>query len=218
MLNSSWSKTTRARRNAKVLLCFLAKLDSLVCLIQKTVLNEAVVLILFSRISSNSSNQRWSRGHKARGQGQAQKKMRRHGHEPRTQAKVFSKTSSKFFFSGDLKEKKVFKTFFQAISKTKKGIQNIFSGDLQNKKKVFKIFFQVISEKKVIKKFCFQAICKILAIRKIVLFSSRGQRNFRGLEASRPRTSKCVLETKDILKDSTSGSNSCTDKFHSHTE
>ena len=109
--------------------------------------NEAVVLILFSRISSNSSNQRWSRGHKARGQGQAHKKMRRHGHEPRTQAKVFSKTSSKFFFQAiskkkryskhffrqSPKQKKVFKTFFQAISKTKKGIQNFFSGNLRKK-------------------------------------------------------------------------------------
>ena len=37
--------------------------------------------------------------------------------------------------------------------------------------------------------------------------SSRGQGNFRGLEASRPRTktSKSVLEAKDVLEDSTSG-------------
>ena len=46
---------------------------------------------------------------------------------------------------------------------------------------------------------------------KIVLTSSRGQGNFRELEASRPRprTSKCVLEdvleAKDVLEDSTSG-------------
>ena len=55
-----------------------------------------------------------------------------------------------------------------------------------------------------------KALHKILTIQKIVLSSSRGQANFRGLEASRPRprtwpsrprprTSKCVLE------DSTSG-------------
>ena len=43
-----------------------------------------------------------------------------------------------------------------------------------------------------------------------MLSSSRGQANFRGLEASRPRprTSKCVLEdvleAKDVLEDSTS--------------
>ena len=48
---------------------------------------------------------------------------------------------------------------------------------------------------------------------KIVLSLSRGQGNFQGLEASRPRpsprTSKCVLEdvleAKDVLEDSTSG-------------
>ena len=50
----------------------------------------------------------------------------------------------------------------------------------------------------------FQALHKILTIQKIVLSSSRGQANFRGLEASRPRTSKCVLEAKDVLEDSTS--------------
>ena len=61
---------------------------------------------------------------------------------------------------------------------------------------------------------------EISAVQKIVLSSSRGQGNFRGLEASRPRprtwpsrprprTSKCVLEdvleAKDVLEDSTSG-------------
>ena len=47
---------------------------------------------------------------------------------------------------------------------------------------------------------------KISTVQKIVLSSSRGQGNFRGLEASRPRprTSKCVFEAKDVLKDSTS--------------
>ena len=60
---------------------------------------------------------------------------------------------------------------------------------------------------------------KISTVQKIVLSSSRGQGNFRGLEASRPRprtwpsrprprTSKCVLEdvleAKDVLEDSTS--------------
>ena len=59
-------------------------------------------------------------------------------------------------------------------------------GDLQKKKVFTKIF---------------QALHKILTNQKIVLSSSRGQANFRGLGASRPRTSKCVLE------DSTSGSN-----------
>ena len=60
---------------------------------------------------------------------------------------------------------------------------------------------------------------------KIMLSSSRGQDNFRGLKASRPRsrTSKFVLEdaleAKDVLKDSTSGSNFTflTLSLHPHT-
>ena len=46
----------------------------------------------------------------------------------------------------------------------------------------------------------FQALHKILTIQKILLSSSRGQANFRGLEASRPRTSKCVLEDSTSVK------------------
>ena len=47
---------------------------------------------------------------------------------------------------------------------------------------------------------------QISTVQKIVLSSSQGQGNFRGLEAlrPRPRTSKCVLEAKDVLEDSTS--------------
>ena len=41
--------------------------------------------------------------------------------------------------------------------------------------------------KKKVFKFFFQPIYKILTIQKILLSSSRGQSNFRGLEASRPR-------------------------------
>ena len=59
--------------------------------------------------------------------------------------------------------------------KKKKGLHKNFSGDLQKKKK--KVFTKI-----------FQALHKILTIQKIVLSSSRGQANFRGLEASRPRT------------------------------
>ena len=98
---------------------------------------------------------------------------------PRTQAQVLSKE----------KKKKVFTKIFQAISK---------------KKKVFTKIFQAISTKKRFPKI-FQALHKFLTIQKIMLSSSRGQADFRGLEASRPRprTSKCVLE--DVLEDSTSG-------------
>ena len=66
------------------------------------------------------SYQRWSRGHKARGQGQ----------EPRTQAQVFSKKKKKNRSS---------KIFFQAISK-KKGRQNFFQA-FSNKERLLKFFF-----------------------------------------------------------------------------
>ena len=126
------------------------------------------------------TNQRWSRGQKARGQDQGNKKTPRpwtallktdpleakdrnargQGQGPRTQAQVLSrkKSSSKIFFRRS--------PFLQ--------------------KQVFKNFFQVISKQNGLEKF-FQPIYIILTIQKIVLPSSRGQRNFRGLEALRPR-------------------------------
>ena len=81
------------------------------------------------------------------------------------------------------------------------------SASALRKKKVFTKILQAISTKNVFQKI-FQALHKILTIQKIMLSSSRGQANFRGLEVSwpRPRTSKCVLEAKDVLEDSTSGS------------
>ena len=96
------------------------------------------------------------------------------------------------------KKKKVFTKIFQAISKKKKrSSQKFFKRSPRNNA------FQKI----------FQPLHKILTFQKIVLSSSRGQANFRGLEASRPRprprTSKSVLEdvleAKDVLEDSTSG-------------
>ena len=72
------------------------------------------------------------------------------------------------------KKKKVFTKIFQAISKKKKkrSSQKFFKRSLR------KNAFQKI----------FQPLHKILTFQKIVLSSSRGQANFRGLEASRPRT------------------------------
>ena len=136
-----------------------------------------------------SKSQRWSRGHKARGQGQGHKKISRPRTDPleakdqgpRTQTQVFSKKKGlQNFFSGE------------------KGLQKIFSGDLylrKPKKRSLQIFRKVSG--------VFQ---RNFNGSKIVLSSSRGQANFRGLEASRPRprTSKCVLKSKDILKNSTS--------------
>ena len=75
----------------------------------------------------------------------------------------------------------------------------------KKKKRSSQKFFKRSPQNNVFQKI-FQALHKILTIQKIVLSSSRGQANFRGLEASRPRprTSKCVLE------DSTSdNSNPC---------
>ena len=57
---------------------------------------------------------------------------------------------------------------------------------LQNKKSSQK-FFKRSPQKNVFQKI-FQALHKILTIQKILLSSSQGQANFRGLEASRPRT------------------------------
>ena len=100
------------------------------------------------------------------------------------------------------KKKKVFTKIFQAISKKKK----------KKKKRSSQKFFKRSSLKNVFQKI-FQALHKILTFQKIMLSSSRGQANFRGLEASRPRprTSKCVLEdvleAKDVFEDSTSGRN-----------
>ena len=98
----------------------------------------------------------------------------------------------------------------------KKGLHKNFSSDLQKKKGLHKYFSSNLHKKNVFQK-NFQALHKILTIQKIVLSSSRRQANFRGLEASRPRTSpsrprprtsKCVLEdvleAKDVLEDSTS--------------
>ena len=85
------------------------------------------------------------------------------------------------------KKKKVCTEIFQAISKKKK-------------KRSSQKFFKRSPRKNAFQKI-FQPLHKILTFQKVVLSSSRGQANFRGLEASRPRTSKCVLEdsTSDVL-------------------
>ena len=85
----------------------------------------------------------------------------------------------------------------QTLSRSRTGMLEAKAKDQGPKrkcspKKVFTKIFQAISEKKKEKVFTkiFQAIStknKILTIQKIVLSSSRGQANFRGLEASRPR-------------------------------
>ena len=108
------------------------------------------------------------------------------------------------------KKKRSSQKFFRRSPKKKK----------EKEKRSSQKFFKRSPLKNVFQK-TFQALHKILTFHKIVLSSSRGQANFRGLEASRPRprtwpsrprprprTSKCVLEdvleAKDVLEDSTS--------------
>ena len=93
--------------------------------------------------------------------------------------------------------------------KKKKGLHKNFSGDLQKKKKkkkgLHKNFLAISTKKRFLKNF--SSAPQNFNNSKILLSSSRGQANFRGLEVSRPRprTSKSVLEAKDVLEDSTSG-------------
>ena len=77
-------------------------------------------------------------------------------------------------------------TSASALQKKKKGLHKNFSGDLQKKKTSLQKFFKRFPRKNVFQK-VFRALLKILTIQKIVLSSSRGQANFRGLEAWRPR-------------------------------
>ena len=140
--------------------------------------------------------QRWSRGHKARGQGH-KKNPRPRTAFPRTDTLEAKDRNARGQGQGP-------RTQAQVLSKTKKkGLHKNFSGDLQKKRPSQK-FFRRSPQKYVFQKI-FQALHKILTIQKLVLSSSRGQANFRGLEASRPRprtwpsrprprTSKCVLE------------------------
>ena len=100
------------------------------------------------------------------------------GQGPRTQAQVLSK------------KKEVFTKIFQAILK----------------KKVFTKIFQATSTTKRFPKNFSSAPQNFNNSRNSAVFEPRtGQ--FRGIKAStpRPRTSKCVLEAKDVLEDSTSG-------------
>ena len=68
-----------------------------------------------------------------------------------------------------------------SLKKKKRSSQKFFRRS-QKKKKFSQKFFKRSPQKNVFQKI-FQALHKILAIQKIVLSSSRGQANFRGLEA-----------------------------------
>ena len=114
------------------------------------------LLVLLQHYFGGNNLQRWSRGHKARGQGHKKNPRPRprtafprtdtleakdrnalgQGQEPRTQAQVLSKKkkrSSQKFFRRSPRKKKVFTKIFQAISKKKKGLHKNFSSDLHKK-------------------------------------------------------------------------------------
>ena len=112
----------------------------------------------------------------------------------RNQGQNLSRPRTKDTDASVLQKKRSSKNFFRRFRK--KGLQ--------------KIFFRrsLLGETK--KNMSLQIFRKVSGVfqrnfngSKIVLYSSRGQGNFPGLEASRPRTSKCVLEAKDVLEDST---------------
>ena len=119
--------------------------------------------------------QRWSRGHKPRGQGHKKKFEAKAKDSPfndrlfRDQGQKYS-TPSPRTQTQVLSQKEVLKIFFKrSPNENKKGLHKISAK------------FLAFSN-------------KILMIQKIVLFSRREQGNFRGFVASRPRTSKCVLD------------------------
>ena len=115
-------------------------------LILRTLQSFSVRLESLEKKIDDYQNQRWSRGHKARGQGQGQghkknprprprprtafsrtepleakdRNARGQGQGPRTQAQVFS-------------EKKVFKNFFQAISNSLAYPEFLIGGGLNHK-------------------------------------------------------------------------------------
>ena len=114
---------------------------------------------------------------------------------PRTQKKSEAKAKD------SLSEDRHSRGQGQECSRPRPRTKDTSASALQKKKKrSSQKFFKRSPQKNVFQK-NFPALHKILTIQKIVLSSSRGQTNFRGLEVSRPRprTSKCVLE------DSTSG-------------
>ena len=135
--------------------------------------------------------QRWSRGHKARGQGQGHKKNPRP--RPRT---AFPRTDTL-----EAKDRNAWgqdqgpRTQAQVLFKReKKGLYKNFSGNLQ-KKKVFTKIFQAIPTKKRFSKNFSSAPQNFNNSKNTAVLEPRTG-VFRGLEASRPRprTSKCVLE------------------------
>ena len=126
--------------------------------------------------------QRWSRGHKARGQGQGHKKNPRP--RPRT---AFPRTDTLEAKDRNARgQDQGHKAKCSPKKKKKRSSQKFFRRSPKKKKRSSQKFFKRSPLKNVFQKI-FQPLHKILTFQKIVLSSSRGQANFRGLEASRPR-------------------------------
>ena len=104
-------------------------------------LNSSVIL---PRVANEQ--QRWSRGHKARGQGQGHKKIRGQGQGQPFRGQTLSRPRT-----GMLQAKAKDQGHKRKCSpKKKKGLHKKFSGDIQKKKKkkFFTKIFQAISTKK----------------------------------------------------------------------
>ena len=151
--------------------------------------SEVVNVFIIRSALNHYHNQRWSRGHKAREakakdslfEDRLSRDQKQECSRPRTQAQVFSKKEKR---SSKKKVSSDLKKGYKKIFRqtSKKGVQKIYSGDLQN-----------------------------FHNSKIVRSSSRGQGNFWRLEASRPRSPKCVLE--DSTSDDNSQRRDTTGKF-----
>ena len=143
---------------------------------------------------------------KIRGQGQGQPFQGQTLSRPRTgmlEAKAKDQ-GHKRKCSPKTKKKGLLKKFLGDLQK--KGLHKKFLGDLQKKRSSQKFFrrspkkrssqkfFKQSPQKNVFQKI-FQALHEILTIQKILLFSSRGQANFRELEA---KAKDLTFEAKDF--------------------
>ena len=98
-----------------------------------------------------------------------------------------AKDTKKIRGQGSLSEDRHSRGQGQECSRPRPRTKDTSASALQKKKKrSLQKFFKRSPQKNVFQKI-FQALHKILTIQKILLSSGRGQANFRGLEASRPR-------------------------------
>ena len=145
---------------------------------------------------------RWRRGHKARNQGQGQPFRGQTLSRPRTGILEAKNQGHKRKCSP---KKRFSKNFFKRFPKktSKKVFKKIFAGDLQlrNTQKPFANFLRAF----------WRFSTKLHWLKNSAVLEPRTAQ-FSRLEdlrprtwLSRPRTSKCILEAKNVLEDSTSG-------------